>query len=99
MGKPWAADSAKTKAQGVADAVNRLLQALVYRSARGEHRPGPLLDLGVIGYSGDEDIGMGFLGELAGEALQPVSRIAAQPLRVERRTKKWMTAPAGWWNR
>jgi len=87
MGKPWAADSAKTKAQGVADAVNRLLQALVYRSARGDH----VLDrywIGVVGYSGDEDIGLGFLGELAGEALQPVSRIAARPLRVERRSKK-----------
>ena len=87
MRKPWVADSAKTKAQGVADALNRLLQALVYRCARGEH----VLDryfIGEIGYGGDEDIGLGFLGDLAGDVLQPVSRIATHPLRLERRTRK-----------
>jgi hypothetical protein len=85
MGRPFGPDSSKSKAQGVADAVNRLLHTLVFRCAKGDH----VLDryyIGVIGY-GDQ-VGLGFVGELAGGVLQPVSQVAAKPLRIERRIKK-----------
>jgi hypothetical protein len=85
MARHFGPDSSKTKAQGVADAVNRLLQTLVLRCAKGES----VLDryyLGVIGYG--EQVGLGFLGDLAGDVLQPVSQVGAKPLRVERRVRK-----------
>jgi uncharacterized protein YegL len=69
--------SGKTKAQGVADAINRLIQTLVSRCAKGAY----ILDryyIGVTGYGGDV-----CLGHLA-----PVSVIGKSPLRVEERVKK-----------
>ena len=70
MAEAFGAESGKTKAEGVADALNRLLQTLVFRCAKGEY----ILDryhIGVIGYG--EDIGVGFLGDLAGGVLRSVS--------------------------
>ncbi len=69
--------SGKTKAQGVADAINRLFQTLVSRCAKGTY----ILDryyLGAIGYGGDLCVG----------PLVPVSVIGKSPLRVEERVKK-----------
>ncbi len=85
MAQGFGPQSAKTKAQGVADAINRLLQTLVYRCAKGDY----ILDryyIGVVGYGGE--IGLGFTGELAGEVLRSVGEIGNAPLRVEQRVKK-----------
>jgi hypothetical protein len=85
MKEPFGGQSGKTKAQGVADAINRLVQTLVLRCAQGDY----ILDryyIGVIGYGGE--IGLGFSGALAGEVLRPVSQIGDNPLRVEQRTRK-----------
>jgi uncharacterized protein YegL len=86
MAEPFGGESGKSKAEGVAEAVNRLLQTLVARSAKGDH----ILDryyVGVIGYGGG--IKPGFPVEtLAGDVLQPVSRIGAHPLRIEDRTQR-----------
>jgi len=85
MARPFGPDSARSKAQGMTDVVNRLLHTLVFRCAKGDH----ILDryyIGVIGY-GDQ-VGLGYLGDLAGSVLQPVSQVAAKPLRIECRTKK-----------
>jgi hypothetical protein len=79
------AQTEKAKAQGVADAINRLLQTLVMRCTKGAD----VLDryyIGVVGYS--DDIGLGFSGPLEGEILRPVSQINAHPLRIEKRTKR-----------
>jgi len=73
------------KADGVADAINRLLHALVRRCTKGED----ILDrcyLGVIGYGSRIRSALG--GALAGQSLVPVSAIGKNPLRVESRTKK-----------
>jgi hypothetical protein len=73
----------KTKAQGVADSVNRLLQSLVFRCTKGNQ----VLDrylVGVIGYG--SKVGTALGGALAGRDLVPVSQIAQHPLRVEQRT-------------
>ena len=85
MAEPFGAKSGKSKADGVAEAVNRLLQTLVARCAKGEN----ILDryyVGVIGYGGN--VSPGFpIGALSGEVLQPVSRIGTNPLRVEDRVE------------
>jgi hypothetical protein len=86
MAERFAGQANKSKAEGVADAINRLLQTLVLRCAKGDY----ILDryfIGVIGYGGE--IGLGFPGEaLSGEVLQPVSRIGNLPLRIEERVKR-----------
>ena len=85
MAAPFGAESGKTKAQGVADAINRLLQSLVMRCTKG-HDVLDRYHIGVVGYG--EEIGLGFTGDLAGEVLQPISQINEHPLRVEERRKK-----------
>ena len=85
MANRWGGEAGKTKAEGVADAINRLVQTLVYRCAKGEY----ILDryhIGVIGYGAD--IGLGFTGELSGGVLQPVSAIGNHPLRIEERVRR-----------
>ena len=97
MAEPFGADSGKSKAQGVAEAVNRLLQTLVARCAKGEH----ILDryhVGVIGYGGEVRLGFPVDG-LAGEVLQPVSRIGACPLRIEDRHERIADGAGGWRDR
>lgn len=78
-------DGGRTKAQGVADAINRLLQNLVIKCAKSEGVR-DYYHVGVIGYG--EQVGPAFVGALAGQELVPVSEIANQPARVEERTKK-----------
>ena len=75
----------KPKAQGVADAINKLLQNLVIKCAKSEG----IRDyyyIGVIGYG--KDIASAFTGELAGNDIVPISEIANKPARIEERTKK-----------
>ncbi len=85
MNQTFGRDSTKKKKDGVADAINRLLQTLVFRCAKGDI----ILDryyVGVIGY-GDE-VATGWGGELAGLGLAPISQIGNNPLRIVTRTKK-----------
>lgn len=85
MGRAFVNQPDKTLAQGVADAINRLLYELVTRCSQGMN----VLDryaIGVIGY-GDE-ISLGFSGELAGECQRWVGEIARGPLRIEQRKKR-----------
>ena len=83
MAEPFGGKPGKSKAEGVAEAVNRLLQTLVARCAKGEY----ILDryyVGVIGYGGEVRLGFSIDG-LAGDVLQQISRIGASPLRIENR--------------
>lgn len=85
MDKPFGGDSGKKKADGVADAVNRLLQTLVYRCAKGDK----ILDryhVGVIGYGKTVEPALG--GSLSGRSTALISEIGNSPLRIEQRTKK-----------
>jgi hypothetical protein len=82
--------SGRTKAQGVADAVNRLLQNLVIKCAKSEGVRN-YYDVGVIGYGGDNTashVGPAFGGSLAGRELAPISEIANAPARIDERSKK-----------
>jgi len=78
-------ESAKRKADSVADAINRLIQNLVIKCAKSDGVR-DFYNVGVIGYG--VTVGTGFSGALAGSSLSPISLIANSPLRIEERTKK-----------
>lgn len=85
MSEPFAGQANYTKAQGVADAINRLIFTLVARCSRGNE----IIDryyMGMIGYN--NSINLGFGGELKGRYQVPVSDVGKNPLRVETRVKK-----------
>jgi hypothetical protein len=85
MTKPFGGAQGKVKAQGVADAINRLLQNLVLKCAKSEGIR-DYFHVGVIGYGLKVEPAFG--GKLAGRGLVPISEIANSPLRVEQRTRK-----------
>src|SRR5258705_6807164 len=78
-------ESNRKKADGVADAINRLLQTLVIKCAK-EEGVRDYSHVGVVGYGAH--VGPAFSGSLAGRELVPVSEIGNMPARVEERTKK-----------
>ena len=86
MAEPFAGQPDTKKAHEVAAAVNRLLQTLVLRCAKG-HEVLDRFHVGVIGY-GSGSIGPALGGQLAGQILVPISQLAMFPLRVEQRTKR-----------
>jgi len=85
MTKPFGGERGKIKAQGVADAINRLLQNLVLKCAKSEGIR-DYFHVGVIGYG--TKVGPAFGGALANQKLVPISELANKPLRVEQRVRK-----------
>lgn len=86
MADPFGAgEGGQKKADGVATAINRLLQNLCIKCAK-EEGVRDYFHVGVIGYGAQ--VGPAFSGGLAGKDLAPVSEIANMPARVETRTKK-----------
>ncbi|MDZ4179154.1 MAG: vWA domain-containing protein [Coriobacteriia bacterium] len=78
--------SERSKAEQVADVLNRTLASLITRCTKAEGTR-DYFEIGVIGYGGS-GTSNGFQGELASRALSPISAIEASPLRVEDRQKK-----------
>jgi uncharacterized protein YegL len=78
-------ESTRKKADGVADAINKLLQNLVIKCAK-EEGVRDYYHVGVIGYG--NHVGPAFAGALVGRELVPISDIGNQPARIEERTKK-----------
>src|SRR5689334_9187604 len=88
MAEPFGGPSSKEnkpKAQGVSDGINRLLQNLVLKCAKGDGIR-DYMSVGVIGYG--NEIGWALGGALAGQKLVPVSALANFPLRIEDRNRK-----------
>lgn len=86
MGDPFAGTgTGRSKAQELADVINRLLQTLVTRCAKGEEVR-EYFDIGVIGYG--QMVGQVLQGTLAGRDFVPISQIAFNPVRLENRNKK-----------
>ncbi len=85
MAKPFPGSTPQSKAATVADALNRLLQNVVLRSAK-EDGVRDYFRVGVIGYGGD-NINAGLGGEIPYNVLIPISQVADCPLRVESRAK------------
>jgi len=75
----------KKKADGVSDAINKLLQNLVIKCAKSEGVR-DYYHVGVIGYG--SSVGSAFAGDLFGRDLIPISQIANSPARIEERRKK-----------
>ncbi len=78
-------ESRRSKADGVADAINRLLQNLVIKCAKSEGVR-DYYSVAVLGYG--SQVGPAFAGALAGRQMVPISEIADQPARIEERSKK-----------
>lgn len=79
-------ESARKKAEGVSDAVNRLLQELTLKCVRTEGQVWDFYSVGVIGYGAT--VGPAFGGALGGRDLVPISQIADNPVRIDVRAKK-----------
>ena len=85
MADVFPGEGTKRKADGVADAINKLLQTLVIRCAK-EEGVRDYFHVGVIGYG--SSVGPAFGGALSGKELVPISEIANSPARIEERQKK-----------
>src|SRR5262252_796866 len=75
----------KRKADGVADAINKLLTNLSIKCTKSEGVR-DYYDVGVISYG--KRVEPALVGELAGVSLASISSVANHPARVEERTKK-----------
>ncbi len=84
MAEPSIGGTGQSKSTVVADAVNRLIQNVVLRSAKADGVR-DYFRIGVIGYGNGIKAGLG--GSVPFEILIPVSRVGNFPLRVETRTK------------
>lgn len=76
----------KSKAQFVADVLNRTFATLITRCTKSEGTR-DYFEIGVLGYSG-AIAENGLSGALSGTILHPISQIEAHPLRVEDRVKR-----------
>lgn len=83
MTDPYA--NGKRKADGVADAINKLITNLSIKCTKSEGVR-DYYDVGVITYGKQVAPALG--GELTGMMLAPISAVANHPTRVEERTKK-----------
>lgn len=79
-------ENGKSKAQFVADVLNRTLAALITRCTKSEGTR-DYFEVGVLGYAGSAAQN-GLSGALGVSVLNPISQIEANPLRVEDRTKR-----------
>src|SRR5262245_21670214 len=84
MLEPFGEQPDKSKADGVADAINRLLQNLVIKCTKSEGVR-DYFHVGVISYGGRVEQALG--GVLAGKTLIPVSTLADNPIRLEQRQR------------
>jgi uncharacterized protein YegL len=84
MDGPFGGQPGKKKSEGVADAINRLLQNLVLKCAKSTGVR-DYFHLGVIGYGGS--VKPVLVGTSLSRPLLPISVIANAPLRVEQRMR------------
>src|SRR6266403_1789333 len=79
-------ESGRSKAQFVADVLNKTLYTLITNCTKADGVRG-YFDIGVIGYGGS-GIGSGFGGQLSGGIVHPITTICNAPVRIEERSKK-----------
>lgn len=86
MSDPFGGEAGRSKAQRLADAVNRLLYELVLRCTKNqEEGPRNYFDVGVIGYG--SSVGPAWGGALSGKDLVNITELADSPLRVDTKAK------------
>ncbi len=79
-------ESGRSKAQFVADVLNKTLYTLVTNCSKADGIRN-YFDIGVLAY-GASDVRTGFGGQLSGSVIHPMSAIGETPLRVEERARK-----------
>ncbi|HAN93110.1 MAG TPA: hypothetical protein DCQ33_13670 [Nitrospira sp.] len=79
-------ENGKSKAQFVADVLNRTLATMITRCTKSEGTRN-YFEVGVLGYS-NTTADNGLSGALASAVLHPISQIEANPLRIEDRAKR-----------
>lgn len=79
------AESLRKKSDGVADAINRLLQNLSIKCAK-ESGVYDYFHIAIVGYG--NTVGPAWAGTLSGREIIPISEIASNPARIEQRTRK-----------
>src|SRR5258708_2662117 len=84
MDGPFGGQPGKKKSEGVADAINRLLQNLVLKCAKSSGAR-DYFHVGVIGYGAE--VKPVLVGTSAARPLLPISVVANAPLRVGRRRR------------
>lgn len=87
MSDSFSGTTGKSKADALADGINRLLQNLVIKCTKSEGVR-DYYEVGVIGYGANKGVGPAFLGALEHQDLAPLSKVANGPARIEDRTKK-----------
>jgi hypothetical protein len=93
MVDPWGGESGnQQKAQGVADAINKLLSNLIIKSTKSDGLRN-YFDVGVIGYGAS--VGNAFTGTLKGRDLVSIQDIGNNVVRVEKRMKKMSDGAGG----
>ena len=85
MDEPFGAGTGQSRAQGVADAINRFLQNLAIKCAKADGIR-DYFHIGVIGYG--NEVASAWGGVLSRKQLVPISTVANNPLRVENRTRQ-----------
>jgi hypothetical protein len=78
--------SGRSKAEQVADVLNRTLATLITRCTKSEGTRN-YFEIGVIGYGGKGAYN-GFQGPLSSQVIHPISAIESSPLKIEERKKK-----------
>jgi hypothetical protein len=78
--------SGKTKADFVADVLNKTIYQLTIRSTKADGVRN-YFDLGVLAYGGN-GVGSGFGGSLSTSVIHPLSAVEQNPLRIDTRTKR-----------
>jgi len=87
--------SVQSKAQFVADALNRTLATLIIRCSK-EGGVRDYFDIGVLAYGEDKRVENGLqVAALSSVVLNPISAIEASPLRVEERLRKFDDGAGG----
>src|SRR6476660_5844200 len=84
MDGPFGGQPGKKKSEGVADAINRLLQNLVLKCAKADGVR-DYFHVGVIGYG--SDVKPSLAGTDENNPLVPISVVANNPLRLEQRKR------------
>jgi hypothetical protein len=85
MDGPFGGQPGKKKSEGVADAINRLLQNLVLKCAKADGVR-DYFHVGVIGYG--ESVGPKLAGTSKDRYLAPISAVANNPIRLEQRKRQ-----------
>ena len=78
-------ETGQSKSQFLADAVNRVLESLVIRCAKGEEIR-DYFHVAALGYGAS--VGSALGGALVGRDIVPISELANNPARIETRAKK-----------